>query len=132
MTGVLVASDQQGKHKNRPHAVSEETKQKIREHINTFPHRKSHYSRSDNRKREYLNEGLSISRMHMLYLEKYEPLVKQTRAKPEVKDWVTVKAGTQEHGTEITCKCARNKCKMMNAHAHIVKVHMVIPVGATT
>ena len=50
-TGVLVASDQQGKHKNGPHAVSEETKQKIRQHINALPQRKSHCSRSDNRKK---------------------------------------------------------------------------------
>ena len=76
-TGIFVASDQRGKHKSRPHAISEGTKQKIREHINTFPRRKSHYSRSDNRKREYLNEGLSISRMHKLYVEKYEPHVRR-------------------------------------------------------
>ena len=31
----------------------------------------------------------------------------------------TVKAGTQECGTEI-------RCKMMNTHVHIVKAHMVI------
>ena len=31
--GVLVASDRRGKHKNRPHAISEKVKQSIREHI---------------------------------------------------------------------------------------------------
>ena len=44
-----------------------------------------------------------------------------------------MKAGMQERGTERRmedAKCARNKkYAMMNAHAHIVKVHMVI--GAT-
>ena len=95
-TGIFVASDQRGKHKSRPHAISEGTKQKIREHINTFPRRKSHYSRSDNRKREYLNEGLSISRMHKLYVEKYEPHVKETGAKPEVKEWLYRKIFNEE------------------------------------
>ena len=93
--GVLVASDQRGKHKNRPHAISEEAKRKIREHIKTFPRRKSHYSRADNRKREYLNEGLSISRMYLLYLEKYEPQVKETGAKPEV-EWLYRKIFNEE------------------------------------
>ena len=44
-----------------------------------------------------------------------------------------MKAGMQERGTERRmedAKCAGNKkYAMMNAHAHIVKVHMVI--GAT-
>ena len=94
--GVLVATDQRGKHKNRPHATSEATKQKIREHIKTFPRRKSHYSRSDNRKREYLDENLSISRMYLLYLEKHEPQVKETGAKPEVKEWLYRKIFNEE------------------------------------
>lgn len=84
---VLVTPDQQG---------NEENKQKIREHIKTFPCRKSHYSHSDNRKREYLNEGLSISCMCLLYLEKYKPQVKETGAKPEVKEWLYRKIFNKE------------------------------------
>ena len=45
----------------------------------------------------------------------------------------TVKAGTQECGTEcgteIRCKVRRKKgtkCATMNVHAHIVKAHIVI------
>ena len=34
-----------------------------------------------------------------------------------------MKAGTQERGTERGTEDA--KCAMMNAHAHIVKAHMV-------
>ena len=37
-----------------------------------------------------------------------------------------MKAGTQERGTEVRCKVAK-----MNAHAHIVKEHMVsLPVSS--
>ena len=86
--GNLVASDGRGRHKNRPHSIAEEAKQKIRDHINKFPRRKSHYSRSENQKRQYLNEGLSISRMYQLYLEKYEPQARAVGAKPVVKEWL--------------------------------------------
>lgn len=61
MQGILIASDMRGKHGNRPHAISDEAKQRVREHIKSFPRRQSHYSRTKNFKREYLDEGLSIS-----------------------------------------------------------------------
>ena len=83
--GVVIASDERGKHKSRPHSVPDEVKEKIREHIKLFPRRKSHYSRSSNRKREYLDEGLSISRMYRLYLEKHEP---GAGATPQAKEWL--------------------------------------------
>ena len=71
--GVLFSGDERGKHDNRPHSTSEELKVQIRAHISSFPCQESHYSRSDNRKRKYLPENLSIARMHRLYLAKYEP-----------------------------------------------------------
>lgn len=60
-------------------------KENIREHIKQFPRRKSHYSRSSNRKREYLDEGLSISCMYRLYLDKYEP---EAGRDPQAKEWL--------------------------------------------
>ena len=81
LAGVLAASDQRGKHRNQPHAIPVEAKKQVREHIESFPRRKSQYSHSDNRKREYLNEGLSISRMYCLHLDKYEPQTDATKAK---------------------------------------------------
>ena len=93
--GALVASDGRGKHRNRPHSIPEEVKHKIREHIKKFPRRKSHYSRSD-KKREYLNDGLSIARMYQLYLEKYEPQVQEVQAKPEVEEWLYRKIFNEE------------------------------------
>ena len=64
--GILVASDKRGKHSSQPHAISEQLKKQIREHIEYFPCRKSHYSQTDNRKRRYLSENLSISSMYLL------------------------------------------------------------------
>ena len=69
-TGELLASDARGKHKNRPHSIPDDIKRQIRSHIESFPQRQSHYSRGDNRKREYLPDGLSIAEMH-LYLAQY-------------------------------------------------------------
>ena len=60
-------------------------KENIREHIKQFPRRKSHYSRSSNRKREYLDEGLSISCMYRLYLDKNEP---EAGRDPQAKEWL--------------------------------------------
>lgn len=85
--GVLIASDMRGKHENRPHAISDELKQKVREHIKSFPRRQSHYSRSKNLKREYLEEGLSISRMYLL---------NESGAKPKVKEWLYRKIFNEE------------------------------------
>ena len=65
--GILLATDGRGKHNNRPHSVPDEAKCKMRERVMQFPRRKSHYSRTDNQKCEYLNEGLSISRMYNMY-----------------------------------------------------------------
>lgn len=83
--GILIASDMRGKHANRPHAISDDAKEKVREHIKSFPHRQSHYSWSSNLKHEYLDEGLSISCMYLLYQEKCEPQVKESG---EVKEWL--------------------------------------------
>jgi len=83
-----LSGDERGRHHNRPKKIPEEAKEKVREHIKSFPQRKSHYSQKDNRKRKYLSENLSISRMHDLYLEKYEPQVSETAAKPQVKEWL--------------------------------------------
>ena len=95
--GILVASDQRGKHSSRPHAISEQLKKQIRQHIESFPCRKSHYSQTDNRKRRYLSENLSISRMYLLYLEKHEPQVKDSGDKPQVKEWLYRKIFNEEY-----------------------------------
>ena len=57
-----------------------------KEGLRKFPELR--YSQMDNRKRKYLSENLSISRMHLLYLEKYELQVKEAGDKPQVKEWL--------------------------------------------
>ena len=42
-SGALT-SDDRGKHTNRPHAIGEEIKEQIRDHIRSFPRQQSHYS----------------------------------------------------------------------------------------
>lgn len=37
----------------------------------------SHYSRKNNNKKQFLKEGMNVHRMYDMYLEKYEPLVKE-------------------------------------------------------
>ena len=65
-------TDKRGKHKNHPQ-IDNDTVQKIRSHIESFPTQESHYSRSDNRDKRFLPEALNIRRMYNLYLEKHEP-----------------------------------------------------------
>lgn len=82
--------DRRGKHLLRPNKISLETETKIREHILSFPRYKSHYSRKDNLHRYYLSPLLNTTKMHELYLQKYEPeqyhLLKANQTiNPEVK-----------------------------------------------
>lgn len=96
VSGVLFSGDNRGKHKNRPHAICNELKTQIREHITSFPCRESHYSRHDNRQRKYLPDGLSIARMYRLYLEKYEPDLEEREGQPQVKEWLYRKIFNEE------------------------------------
>lgn len=63
-------ADKRGCHFNRPRSVPEDTKEVIREHINSFPKQESHYSRGKSTK-EYLSENLNLTKMYKLFLEKY-------------------------------------------------------------
>ena len=94
-SGVLFSGDERGKHKNRPHAINEELKAQVREHISSFPSQESHYSRHNNKRRKYLPANLSIARMHRLYLEQYEPNLDKGE-KPLVKEWLYRKIFNEE------------------------------------
>jgi len=52
----------------KKHALSEAQKESVREHIRSFPVIDSHYCRKKTQ-RQYLENGLTISKMHRLYLE---------------------------------------------------------------
>lgn len=63
--------------------------EQIKAHISSFPIRISHYSRNESR-RKYLSPDLSVKKMHLLYLEKYEPdayraLLADEKISPNVK-----------------------------------------------
>ena len=82
--GEMTVTNNRGKHGVRRHAISNEVREKVRDHIASFLRRQSHYSRDDNHKREYLPEGLSIAQMHRLFVAKYEPEADA----PTVKEWL--------------------------------------------
>lgn len=58
--------DQRGMHKNRPHKIKQETYERIKQHIQSFKGRKSHYSMNKSKK-TYLPEDLNIRKMWQLY-----------------------------------------------------------------
>lgn len=63
-----ISKDMRGKHFSRPNVIADDVKNLIKEHISSFPAVESHYIRHDS-KREYLESGLSISKMYRLYTE---------------------------------------------------------------
>lgn len=58
--------DKRGRHANRPRATTEEIKQSVRAHINSYPRIPSHYVRAKS-KREYLQHGLNGAKMYRHY-----------------------------------------------------------------
>ncbi|PSN52493.1 hypothetical protein C0J52_11211 [Blattella germanica] len=63
-------SDMRGKHGNHQHKLSVETVSIIRQHINSFKGRKSHYSLNDSSK-TYLPEEMNITKMLQMFKCKY-------------------------------------------------------------
>lgn len=62
--------DKRGIHKNRPHAIKDQVREDIREHISSFPKQESHYSRGKIQK-ECLSSDLNITIMYNLFKDKY-------------------------------------------------------------
>ena len=60
--------DHRGKH-NQHQKLNPEFRDKVRNHIRTFPARESHYSRAKNQTRVYLDSSMSIARMHRLFIQ---------------------------------------------------------------
>lgn len=65
--------ENRGKHDNRPNKIPQNIIDTIDDHIKSIPSEQSHYSRSRNDNVRYLSPDLSIKRLHLLYLEKFEP-----------------------------------------------------------
>lgn len=66
--------DNRGRHRNRPHKLTDETVNKVCQHISSFHGRSSHYSLG-NTSRTYLSEELNVSKMYDLFKNKF-PQVK--------------------------------------------------------
>lgn len=64
--GLDISPDKRGKHSNRGNATSQETLASVQEHINSFPRVKSHFLRKRTN-REFLEETLTVHKMHELY-----------------------------------------------------------------
>lgn len=62
--------DNRGKHHNRPHKLSEVSKNVIRNHIKSFKGRKTHYSLHKTSKL-YLPEELNVKKMHNMFSQKF-------------------------------------------------------------
>ena len=62
----ISSEDSRGKHRTRPNRMTEEQKQKVKQHIESFKTVESHYCRKHSSK-QYLPAGLSVAKMHMLY-----------------------------------------------------------------
>lgn len=65
---VLIASssvkDARGTHETRPKRLNLETLHKVKKFIEELPARESHYSRSQNRLKKYLDSHLSVAELH--------------------------------------------------------------------
>lgn len=68
LDGKISILDARGTHHNRPHRISAELKEMIRQHIRRFPTYESHYGRNNNEAR-YLNPELTVERMFKLFKE---------------------------------------------------------------
>ena len=62
-------SDKRGRHEPK-NKTSEAKTKAVKEHIESFPKYRSHYSRQDNPNRSYLSPALSVTKMYSLYKEK--------------------------------------------------------------
>ena len=61
-------ADKRGKH-NKHYHISDDVKARIRNHISQFPARESHYSRTNNKTRKYLDASLNIAKLYKMFLK---------------------------------------------------------------
>ena len=74
-------TDGRGKHDEHS-KLSDELRDRVREHIRMFPARESHYSRSHNVHHRFLDASLTVAAMHKLFLEQNPDL------KDDAKYWL--------------------------------------------
>ena len=70
--GVIVpVRSMRGKHHNRPNKISDNQRQRVHDHIKSFPAEMSHYSRAKNSNRMYLSSTLSVNVMYKDYANRF-------------------------------------------------------------
>lgn len=72
-----VPIDLRGKHNNRPHVLNSEYIVKIKEHIESFPCKISHYS--SGKEVKYLDGKLNVKSMYDLFIKKWPTLNKKVK-----------------------------------------------------
>lgn len=113
-TGDFIAHDQRGTHANRPLAIRQEDRDRVKAHINSFPLMENHYSRRESAKK-CLNYNLSVNKMHKLFLTKYpnNQVSYSLYRKVFIKDF-NLRFGTPRSDT---CKkCDKLFCEMVLAN----------------
>ena len=66
----ICKSDNRGTHQSKPNKTKEQDLIKIRKHIESFLHMKSHYCRKNTQK-EYLPSDMSLAKMYHLFQAEY-------------------------------------------------------------
>lgn len=125
-----VAPDGRGKHKNRPRALSEETKNKVHEHIQSLKGRKSHYSLGKTEKL-YLPEDLDVKKLHKMYMEKYNnfPLSYDSYRKIFINDY-NISFGYPRSDTCSQCDESTSKAAILNKNLETVNNEEKVKVTA--
>lgn len=104
--------DLRGKHSNRPHALASENLAKIKEHIESFPYKTSHYS---SKNMHYLNANLTVKTMHSLFLKKHPDLETMVKYEYYVKYFnenYCFKFGRPQ--VDVCSECERLKTKLLD------------------
>ena len=110
-------SDGRGLNDN-PHRTTKETLACIRSHIEQFPARESHNSRSHNVHKKYLDASLTVSKMHQMFIEGNPDL------KNKVKYWLYYRIFTEEYNisfgfprSDVCDKCEYYMAKIKASEA---------------
>jgi hypothetical protein len=109
----VVGTDNQGKHSNRPHKLSDETKTKVFDFIKSLKGRKSHYSPKDSEKIHFPEE-LNIKKLHTFYKDKHpENVVGYTTFRDIFEQKLNISFGYPRKNTCSVCYVYKSEVKLI-------------------
>ncbi|XP_044760901.1 uncharacterized protein LOC123318356 [Coccinella septempunctata] len=113
----VVGDDKRGKHDNRPHKLSVETKTEVFDYIKALKGRKSHYSPKDSSK-VYLPEELNIKKLHRMYIyyimsENPDNLVGYTTFREIFEQNFNISFGYPRKDTCSTCDLQKSEISLL-------------------